>query len=114
MLSASWLSRATSTEEGRGEDDARRVNVRGVATVLALANYLKSKRLSPCSYLGMSRMLLNILTMIAEYSMWSKDIILLITDGYDLGAQAWVDAYHGHEPSSRSREAGCMRANCLT
>ena len=37
VLSASWLSRAMD------EDGRRRVNIRGVALVLALANYLKSQ-----------------------------------------------------------------------
>lgn len=36
VLGASWLSRALD-EEGN-----RRVNARGIATVLAVANYLKS------------------------------------------------------------------------
>lgn len=37
MLSASWLSRARDAE---GE---RKVNIRGVAIVLALANFLESE-----------------------------------------------------------------------
>lgn len=45
VLSASWLSRAL------GEDGEKRINVRGVALVLALANYLKSMsgRIRHCS-----------------------------------------------------------------
>ncbi|KAM0752508.1 Gaa1-like protein [Meredithblackwellia eburnea MCA 4105] len=69
VLSASWLSRAfTETDQSASQ---RSINNRGVAIVLALANYLK------------------------KYSMWSKDIIFLISDGYSEGAQAWVDSYHG-------------------
>ncbi|GAA5985963.1 hypothetical protein JCM5350_007822 [Sporobolomyces pararoseus] len=74
VLSASWLSRARD-EEGR-----RRINNRGVATVLALANYMK------------------------KYSMWSKDIIFLITDGHVEGTQAWLDSYHGYSQSNLEAE----------
>ncbi|BGP58138.1 Glycosyl phosphatidyl inositol protein transamidase complex subunit [Rhodotorula sphaerocarpa] len=70
VLSASWLSRA------RSEDGERRVNVRGVALLLAMANYFK------------------------KYSMWSKDIIFVVSDGYMDGMQAWLDAYHGNGQSN--------------
>ncbi|GAA6002675.1 GPI-anchor transamidase subunit GAA1 [Rhodotorula paludigena] len=65
VLSASWLSRATH------ETGHPRINSRGVALVLALANYFK------------------------KHSMWSKDIIFVIGDDYVVGTQAWLDAYHG-------------------
>ncbi|GJN93973.1 hypothetical protein Rhopal_007036-T1 [Rhodotorula paludigena] len=65
VLSASWLSRATH------EIGHHRINTRGVALVLALANYFK------------------------KHSMWSKDIIFVIGDDYVAGTQAWLDAYHG-------------------
>ncbi|GAA5905667.1 hypothetical protein JCM8208_005799 [Rhodotorula glutinis] len=74
VLSASWLSRATN------EDGSRRVNTRGVALVLALANYFK------------------------KHSMWSKDIIFLVSDGYADGAQAWLDSYHGFGQSNLEAE----------
>ena len=35
--------------------------------------------------------------------MWSKDIIFLVSDGYEDGAQAWLDAYHGVGQTSQSR-----------
>ncbi|GAA5846836.1 hypothetical protein JCM3766R1_004665, partial [Sporobolomyces carnicolor] len=70
VLSASWLSRA---RDANGE---RRINTRGVSTVLALANYMK------------------------KYSMWSKDIIFLISDGHIDGTQAWLDSYHGYSQSN--------------
>ncbi|KAK4700672.1 GPI-anchor transamidase subunit GAA1, partial [Phenoliferia sp. Uapishka_3] len=70
VLGASWLSRS------RDEQGNRRINTRGVATVLAVANYLK------------------------KYSMWSKDIIFLISDDYADGVHAWLDAYHGSEQSN--------------
>ncbi|BGP03344.1 GPI transamidase component GAA1 [Rhodotorula toruloides] len=70
VLSASWLSRAKD-EQGRP-----RINTRGVAIVLALANYFK------------------------KYAFWSKDIIFVISDGYSEGAQAWLDAYHDYGQSN--------------
>lgn len=94
MLSASWLSRATH------ETGHPRINTRGVALVLALANYFKSAFLvafpppfveSPLTSLGLS-----------EHSMWSKDIIFVIGDDYVAGTQAWLDAYHGFGQDSAS------------
>ncbi|GAA5880792.1 hypothetical protein JCM3774_005751 [Rhodotorula dairenensis] len=70
VLGASWLSRALS------DDGERRTNVRGVALLLAIANYFK------------------------KYSMWSKDIIFVVSDGYIDGMQAWLDAYHGNGQSN--------------
>ncbi|BGO95445.1 hypothetical protein NBRC10512_001413 [Rhodotorula toruloides] len=70
VLSASWLSRA------KDEHGQPRINTRGVAIVLALANYFK------------------------KYAFWSKDIIFVISDGYSEGAQAWLDAYHGYGQSN--------------
>lgn len=50
------------------------VNTSGVALVLTLARYFK------------------------RWSLWSKDIILLIPGDSTIGPQAWVDAYHnGHD-----------------
>ncbi|KAF9475860.1 Gaa1-like protein [Pholiota conissans] len=62
VISASWISRI-------GEIDGT-INIRGVATVLALANFLK------------------------RYSYWGKDIVFVISDGYLDGMQAWLFAYH--------------------
>ncbi|KAL0946673.1 hypothetical protein HGRIS_012862 [Hohenbuehelia grisea] len=62
VISASWLSR---TGDGDGT-----LNLRGVATVLALADFFK------------------------QYSLWAKDIIYVISDGYMEGMQAWLSAYH--------------------
>jgi glycosylphosphatidylinositol transamidase len=36
----------------------------------------------------------------AGWSLWSKDIIFLITPDSHSGAQAWVDSYHDTQPSS--------------
>ncbi|KJA27463.1 hypothetical protein HYPSUDRAFT_131080 [Hypholoma sublateritium FD-334 SS-4] len=62
VIGASWISRI-------GEEDGT-VNIRGVSTVLALANFLK------------------------RYSYWGKDIVFVISDGYLDGMQAWLAAYH--------------------
>ncbi|KIY43587.1 Gaa1-domain-containing protein [Fistulina hepatica ATCC 64428] len=63
IVSASWLSR---TGEGDGT-----LNLRGVATVLALAKYLK------------------------RYSLWAKDLVFVVSDGYMEGMHAFLSAYHG-------------------
>ncbi|KAI0636993.1 Gaa1-domain-containing protein [Trametes polyzona] len=53
-----------------GEGDGT-LNLRGVSTVLALASYLK------------------------KYSLWAKDLVFVISDGYLDGMQAWITTYHG-------------------
>ncbi|GLB34825.1 putative gpi-anchor transamidase [Lyophyllum shimeji] len=68
VISASWLSR---TGEGDGT-----LNLRGVATVLALAGSLK------------------------RYSLWAKDIVFVVSDGYLEGMHAWLAAYHGSSQSN--------------
>ncbi|KAF8557306.1 Gaa1-domain-containing protein [Imleria badia] len=64
VVSASWLS----------ELGEKPYNLRGVATVLALAGFLKN------------------------YSLWAKDIIFVIGDNYFDGTYAWLNAYHGTIP----------------
>jgi GPI-anchor transamidase subunit GAA1 len=64
------------------------VNVGGVALVLTLARYFK------------------------RWSLWSKDIILLITADSQAGAQAWVDAYHDTH-SSPSIESLRLKSGAL-
>ncbi|KAF4305131.1 Gaa1-like GPI transamidase component [Botryosphaeria dothidea] len=52
------------------------INQSGVALALTLARYFK------------------------RWSLWSKDIIVLITSDITAGSQAWVDAYHNtHDPT---------------
>ncbi|KMP01706.1 Glycosyl phosphatidyl inositol protein transamidase complex subunit [Coccidioides immitis] len=51
-------------------------NLNGVALALTLARYFK------------------------RWSLWSKDIIFLITPDSRSGAQAWIDAYHDMHPPS--------------
>ncbi|GJJ12663.1 hypothetical protein Clacol_006907 [Clathrus columnatus] len=51
-------------------------NLRGIATLLSLSRYLK------------------------RYSLWSKDIVFVVSDGYLEGMQAWLSAYHGIQQSN--------------
>ncbi|KAJ7087836.1 Gaa1-like protein [Mycena epipterygia] len=68
VISASWISRT-------GEEDGT-LNLRGVSTVLTLANFLK------------------------RYSLWAKDIVFVVSDNYVDGMQAWLNAYHGATQSN--------------
>ncbi|EAW06904.1 GPI-anchor transamidase subunit GAA1 [Aspergillus clavatus NRRL 1] len=52
------------------------LNLNGVSLALTLARYFK------------------------RWSLWSKDIIFLITPDSKSGTQAWVDAYHDMQPAS--------------
>ncbi|KZT68147.1 Gaa1-like protein [Daedalea quercina L-15889] len=61
-----------------GEGDGT-LNLRGVSSVLSLAWFLK------------------------DSSLWAKDLIFVVTDGYLDGMQAWVTAYHGvSQPNLRA------------
>ncbi len=81
VISASWLSRA-------GDGDGT-LNLRGVATVISLAQYLKSM------YVTVMRALLRLTQCFLEYSLWAKDLVFVISDGYLDGMQAWITTYHG-------------------
>lgn len=99
VISASWLS---LVDEGEGT-----INIRGVSTVLALANFLRSMYFSvDCPKFR------RIYTNCLDYSLWAKDIIFVISDGYLDGMHAWLSAYHGTSQSSRifSRCSFCGRA----
>lgn len=100
VLAASWLSRALD------DDGERRVNVRGVALLLAIANYFKSARPRVLFDPVLGPPTEQRLTCL-EYSMWSKDIIFVVSDGYIDGMHAWLDAYHGNGQSSQ-----CQRRSC--
>jgi GPI-anchor transamidase subunit GAA1 len=51
-------------------------NINGVTLMISLARYFK------------------------RWSLWSKDIIFLVTPDSDTGPQAWIDAYHStHDPT---------------
>ena len=86
LLSASWLS---MTGDGDGT-----LNLRGVATVLALAGYLKSKWTGASSGFHPH--------VATEYSLWAKDLVFVISDGYLDGMQAFITTYHGLPQASMS------------
>ncbi|MBW0479350.1 hypothetical protein O181_019065 [Austropuccinia psidii MF-1] len=71
VLMASWLTRRPGSDVHGGN-----VNIRGVASVLALAEFLKT------------------------FNLWSKDIIFLIADEFLEGTHAWLKAYHGDSQSN--------------
>ncbi|KAF8733706.1 hypothetical protein AX14_003630 [Amanita brunnescens Koide BX004] len=60
----------------RMDDGHDALNLRGVSTVLALAGFLKN------------------------YSLWAKDIVFVISDGYLEGMHAWLSAFHGNAQSN--------------
>lgn len=99
VISASWLSL-----EGEGDGT---INIRGVATVLALAKFLKRKVNfhvlfpKPLKYSD------------SGYSLWAKDLVFVISDGYMDGMQAWLNAYHGVEQSSKTLWACSWPPNML-
>lgn len=70
------------------------LNRSGVPLVLTLARYFKRK--SPNSQKGIVK-----LTRFSGWSLWSKDIIFLITPDSRAGPQAWVDAYHDAHLSAK-------------
>ncbi|KAF8637410.1 hypothetical protein AX17_002905 [Amanita inopinata Kibby_2008] len=65
----------SSMNEGSGG-----LNLRGVSTILALAAFLK------------------------KYSLWAKDVVFVISDGYLDGMHAWLSAYHGATQSNLQAE----------
>ncbi|KZP12615.1 Gaa1-domain-containing protein [Athelia psychrophila] len=72
VISASWLSRIDESSTS----DPETINIRGVATVLALAKFLRG------------------------YSLWAKDLVFVISDGHLDGMHAWLSAYHGVSQSN--------------
>lgn len=64
---AMLISASVISRTGEGDGTP---NLRGISTVLALASFLK------------------------KYSLWAKDIIFVISDGYLEGMQAWITSYH--------------------
>lgn len=64
----------------RRDDTSEELNLRGVSTILALAKYLKG------------------------YSMWAKDLVFVVSDGYLDGMQAWLGSYHGSKQSNLKAE----------
>ena len=75
VLAASWVNM-----DGK-------LNVNGVSLVLTMARYFK--RMLSCTVRYSSTC-----SHVIGWSLWSKDIIILITSDSRAGPQAWVDAYH--------------------
>ncbi|KAI9064414.1 Gaa1-domain-containing protein [Trametes sanguinea] len=71
-----------------GEGDGT-LNLRGVSTVLALAKYLK------------------------KYSLWAKDLVFVISDGYLDGMQAWISTYHGETQPNMKAEPLSLQSGVI-
>jgi glycosylphosphatidylinositol transamidase len=93
VISASWLSRT-------GEVDTK-YNLRGVSTVLALANLLTR----PPYFLKAGCRLIGTST---GHSHWAKDLIFVISDGHLEGMHAFLSTYHGE-----SQPSTCMLVRTL-
>ena len=83
MISASWVS---GIDEGHST-----LNLRGVSTILSLAAFLKSELVFWLLFCAQRH---------EGYSLWAKDIVFVISDGYLEGMHAWLSAYHGNLQSS--------------
>lgn len=46
---------------------------------------------------------------LAEYSLWAKDLVFVISDGYLDGMQAWITTYHGETQPSMQRFGDDLR-----
>jgi glycosylphosphatidylinositol transamidase len=77
VIVASWVSL-------QNDGANRQPNLRGVATVLALANSLRRQ------------------------PVWAKDLIFLISDSYLDGAHAWLTSYHGATQNGWSFPMGLL------
>ncbi|TEB26622.1 Gaa1-domain-containing protein [Coprinellus micaceus] len=64
----------------RHEGGPTELNLRGVSAILALAKYLKG------------------------HSMWAKDLVFVVSDGYLDGMQAWLGSYHGSKQNNLQAE----------
>ncbi|KAH9854210.1 Gaa1-domain-containing protein [Lenzites betulinus] len=71
-----------------GEGDGT-LNMRGVSTVIALASYLKKS------------------------SLWAKDLVFVISDGYLDGMQAWITTYHGETQPNLKAEPLSLQSGVI-
>ncbi|ELU44818.1 GPI-anchor transamidase [Rhizoctonia solani AG-1 IA] len=92
VLSASWKSLKW--------DEDGSLNLRGVATILALASYLKREISSLTAG--------NLTNRYTGYTLWAKDIVFVISDGYMDGMHAWLSAYHGFDHASKLYVCGVV------
>ncbi|CAG8774413.1 13857_t:CDS:2, partial [Racocetra fulgida] len=47
------------------------------------------------------------------YTYWSKDIIILISDGGEAGVQAWLESYHDHKQSGIEASPLFLRSGAI-
>ncbi|CAG8511788.1 20515_t:CDS:10 [Gigaspora margarita] len=71
--------------------DGVTTNVNGIAAVLSIVKFFKS----------------------TDYTYWSKDIIILITDGGEAGVQAWLESYHDHKQSGIEASPLLLRSGAI-
>ncbi|RIA93902.1 Gaa1-like protein [Glomus cerebriforme] len=69
--------------------DGETLNTNGVAIALSIGKFFKG------------------------YTYWSKDIIILITDGGEAGVQAWLESYHDHPRSDISSAPLLLRSGAI-
>ncbi|GES81320.1 GPI transamidase component Gaa1 [Rhizophagus clarus] len=69
--------------------DGETINTNGIAAALSIVKFFKG------------------------YTYWSKDIILLITDGGEVGVQAWLESYHDHPRSVISSTPLFLRSGAI-
>jgi GPI-anchor transamidase subunit GAA1 len=86
MISASWRSCI--------DDGKESYNLRGIATVLALAEFLRGIVL-------FNHRLLFPETCGIAYSLWAKNFVFVISDGYLDGMNAFLNSYHQTKQSSK-------------
>ncbi|CAG8502830.1 1062_t:CDS:10 [Rhizophagus irregularis] len=70
-------------------NDGETINTNGIAAALSIGKFFKG------------------------YTYWSKDIILLITDGGEAGVQAWLESYHDHPRSAISSTPLFLRSGAI-
>ncbi|KAF0447035.1 Gaa1-domain-containing protein [Gigaspora margarita] len=56
---------------------------------------------------------LSIVKFFKNYTYWSKDIIILITDGGEAGVQAWLESYHDHKQSGIEASPLLLRSGAI-
>ncbi|CAG8565628.1 9198_t:CDS:10, partial [Dentiscutata erythropus] len=71
--------------------DGVTTNVNGIAAALSIGKFFKS----------------------TDYTYWSKDIIILITDGGAAGVQAWLESYHDHRQSGIEASPLFLRSGAI-
>lgn len=95
-----WYSYVSAGKKYTGENVYAVINApRGDGTeaiviVAALKNILGQDNINGVT------LLISIARYFKRWSLWSKDIIFLVTPDSDTGPQAWIDAYHStHDPA---------------